>query len=108
MGVVQRQFLPHADHELQRDVGHERVLAEPAVPGEAARLRFDHVVKTTPEQRIVAGEKSTITTVDGTYDVSWDTHELTYDDPSVYNCADAGPPPSGGSSFAMVLRAATP
>jgi hypothetical protein len=42
---VQRQFLPYADHELQRDVGHERVLAKPAVPGEAARHHVDHVVK---------------------------------------------------------------
>ncbi len=45
MSVVQRQLLSHADHELQRDVGHESVLAEPTVPGEAARRCFDHVVK---------------------------------------------------------------
>ncbi|WSQ14964.1 hypothetical protein OG604_48685 [Streptomyces sp. NBC_01231] len=42
---MQRQFLPHADHGFQCDVGHESVRAEPLGPVEVARHRVDHVVK---------------------------------------------------------------
>ncbi|WP_329405933.1 hypothetical protein OG802_35040 [Streptomyces sp. NBC_00704] len=38
---VQRQLLPPADRDLQLDVGHESELADPTVPGEAARHHID-------------------------------------------------------------------
>lgn len=69
--------------------------------GPATIRVFERTLGTTPEQTIVAGETTRITTDAGTYDVDWYESEISYRDIE-FNCAD-GVPSHGEHAFSMVL-----
>lgn len=70
--------------------------------GRGTRQTFDHVVKTVPEQRIDAGVTARVTAPDGSYDVTWFSGVITFEQ-SQSKCADYFSPVVP-TRFGMVRR----
>jgi hypothetical protein len=63
---------------------------------------YDHVLQTTPEQRIPSGETTVVQTEAGSYDVFWYASETSLE-AIEFNCSDAVPPAASSGRFSMVL-----
>ncbi|HKO93126.1 MAG TPA: hypothetical protein VJU61_18350 [Polyangiaceae bacterium] len=66
------------------------------------RTVFDHVVQTTPEQRIAAAEPTLIDTPSGTYLITWYSAEIEQKAEQI--CEDADFPPSQSGVRALLQR----